>query len=168
MSRVPTVRIRKDDIDGVAESRFWALISLNFAPGACWLWTGDTTGAGYGRFKHGGHRISANRIAYALFNGETPSGMFVCHKCDNPGCVNPNHLFLGTPTDNMVDKVAKKRHAHGERTGTSILKTAEVLEIDRLLAEGASLKRVADAFGVSKRTVHKIKARQNWTHLFAA
>lgn len=86
-------------------------------PDACWRWTGSTDAKGYGRVFHDGKYRAAHRIAFALAYGPIPAGMFVCHRCDNPRCVNPNHLFLGTIQDNTADMVTKGRHARGERHG---------------------------------------------------
>jgi hypothetical protein len=77
----------------------------------CWMWTGGGESNGYGRISINGKRVKAHQAAWILFKGPIPKGMCICHKCDTPGCVNPGHLFLGTMTDNMRDKINKGRQS---------------------------------------------------------
>ena len=120
---------------------------------------------GYGRFRLGDKKFLAHRLAWQFTHGSIPEGLCVCHHCDNPGCVNPHHLFLGTRTDNMQDAVRKGRIAHqtGEAHGMSKLTENEVLEIRGLLAEGKrSGEDIGAKFGVSRQTVFKIKTGKVW------
>ena len=94
-----------------SEESFWAMVSKG---NGCWEWTGRTT-KGYGRLRFWGKTRRAHRVAYALAVAPVPDEIFVCHACDNPKCVRPDHLFLGTAIDNNADMVAKARHATGER-----------------------------------------------------
>src|SRR5690349_17498383 len=84
-------------------------------PNGCWLWSAAQTVGGYGKFKVRGSSARAHRFSYEHASGSIPDGMFVCHRCDEPRCVNPDHLFLGSPKENMLDMVAKGRQPLGER-----------------------------------------------------
>ena len=151
------------DVDACAEASFWRLVDVDFSPESCWIWKGHKCPVGYGRFKLGGsRRVSANRISYVLCHGPLPDGLVVCHKCDNPSCVRPDHLFAGTPKENTQDCVSKDRNAYGSRTGTAILTEEQVVRIDKLLEKGWSLQSLANEYRVSKRTILKIKHRENW------
>jgi hypothetical protein len=137
----------------------------------CWLWLGNKRGNGYGRIGIGNRRYeSAHRRAYRRFRGEIPDGMLVCHKCDNPLCVNPNHLFLGTTADNAQDRERKGRgykisegpRAKGERHWHAQLTDQDVLAIrlDRRRAVA-----IAEAYKIHKSTVYKIINRRIWRHI---
>ena len=97
----------------VTAERFWAKVDRS---GECWLWTGPQVGRGYGKTSFNGKTQRAHRVSWELTYGPIPAGVFVCHKCDNPLCVRPEHLFLGTPLDNVRDMCAKKRQVSGSKT----------------------------------------------------
>src|SRR3990167_8700408 len=107
------------------EQRFWGKVRKT--PG-CWLWTAKLL-KGYGRLWVAGHSERAHRVAWLLHYGQIDAGLLVLHKCDNPCCVNPKHLFLGTASDNILDAAAKGRMAHGEKNGNRKLTTDQVLTI---------------------------------------
>jgi len=130
----------------------------------CWLYTGNTHPvSGYGSFGVAAGNIRlAHRYAYGLAHGPIPGGLHVCHKCDVRLCVNPSHLFVGTPADNQADKVSKGRQLRGEQAGMAVLTNDKVLAI----RAAAGLQReIAAAFGVSRPLVSMIKSRKAWAHL---
>jgi len=137
----------------------------------CWEWTGGRNGCGYGRFWIGaeGRHRTAHRFAWELYRGQIPDGLHVLHHCDNPGCVNPGHLFLGTQAENNRDMASKGRARNeprpGEKHPLAKLNNPTVLEIRRRVARGEPQAGVAKAFGVSHQTVSAIKLRKTWRHL---
>jgi hypothetical protein len=92
--------------------RFWDRCDLSGGPDACWPWTGARTSWGYGNTRVDGKTVGTHRVAWQLTHGPIPAGMSVLHRCDNPPCCNPRHLFLGSPLDNKADSIAKGRDAH--------------------------------------------------------
>lgn len=134
--------------------------------GPCWLWTGYTTKYGYGQVTIGGQVLYTHRLAWELTNGPIPDGQWALHKCDNPPCCNPAHLFLGTQTENMADAASKLRMHNGEKHGIAKLTDVEVIEIRRLYASGdATLPALAKQFGVTISPIHAIVNGRTWKHL---
>lgn len=125
----------------------------------CWLWTGGLTTGGYGKIKTGKFRMDAHRAAYILFNGEITDGLFVLHRCDTPSCVNPDHLFLGTNTDNMHDARKKGRSAMQERHGMARLTWNDV---EKIRKSNEPQSRLASRYGISQGHVSIIKSRKCW------
>ena len=145
------------------EERFNEKWSLNSSNG-CWEWTAHTKDWGYGTFYVDASNTNdgAHRFSYAHHTGPIPKGMLVCHSCDNPKCVNPTHLFLGTNADNTADSVSKHRQAKGIDVSSAKLTPVKVLEIR------ASLKRnviLAKEYGVSPQNIGCIKKRYSWKHI---
>ena len=122
----------------------------------CWPWTGAINEWGYGTFWLDGKMIRAHRISWHLTGRDIPEGVLVLHSCDNPKCVNPHHLFLGTPEDNMRDMARKGR------TNTTKLTAIDVKEIRRLDSVGARSKDLARMFYISYASIRYIVNRQTW------
>lgn len=130
----------------------------------CLIWTGDCDKDGYGFITVDGKRRLAHRVAYAIAKGEPKN--FVCHTCDVPSCINPDHLYDGTNSQNMQDRSdsGRSNHALGERHGRSKLTTAQVVEIRRLFAHGETTRSIAKQFGIkSPGQVSKIVKGQIWS-----
>lgn len=146
------------------EERFWFYVPAVHADSECWNWQGRCfAGIGYPVFKIAGRQVYAHRFSYELHHRKSATGMCVCHHCDNPRCVNPAHLFLGTQKDNMDDAVQKGRVPKGEDKGTAILTTVQVAEMLALKSLGT--KQLAIRFGVSAPCVSMILAGKRWKHM---
>ena len=145
-------------------ARFWALVNRSEAKG-CWPFTGYVASHGYGQFSYGDVRVRAHRFSWLMSRGPIPEGYNVCHHCDNPRCVNPNHLFLGLQRDNMHDAVRKGRK---RAWGLQKLNADQVREIRALCAAGALQRDVAARFGIARNTVSGIVNRKSWAHLTAS
>jgi hypothetical protein len=139
--------------------QFWALVRKG---DDCWDWQGRQSSDGYGVFALDHQRWRAHRLAWTLAHGPIPSGLFVCHHCDRPLCVRPEHLFLGTNDDNMRDMHEKGRGV----LPPSVLSEREVVEIRRLYAQfEAGYGRLARRFGVHVSTIAMVVNRKTWRHL---
>jgi hypothetical protein len=136
------------------------------APDDCWPWKGYKNTYGYGQFFHGGRYRPAHRAMFEFKNGPIPQGLFVLHRCDNPICVNPAHLFLGTQLDNMTDCIAKDRNNRGERNGQHKLTEEMVLEIRRLYDLGQEgYMKLGQRLGIPSSTIRNVIKRKRWKHL---
>ena len=152
------------------------LSKVNQKESGCWIWTGAIGTSGYGEMGINKKKIRAHRVAYELYVGpikELPGSDFrgtcVMHTCDNPACVNPEHLRLGTHADNMADKKAKNRFVCrpllGEKHQNAKLKADDIYLIRSLNYVGAGLQQIAEVFGVSRGTVHKVLIGNTWAHV---
>lgn len=136
----------------------------------CWEWQGYRDRKGYGRPRIGKGVDSAHRISYQLFVAEIPPGLCVCHKCDNPPCVNPEHLFLGTKADNNADMVAKGRHRsggchRGTSNGRAKLTEADVVQIRAAAASGETKRAIARRYSMDESSIGLLVRRITWSHV---
>lgn len=134
----------------------------------CWQWTGGKDRDGYGVFGH--HRrkqVRAHRASYEFHVGPVSSDVFVCHKCDNPSCINPDHLFLGSPRDNTHDMIAKgrKNTTVGDAHGMAKLSHKDVVEIINSRKEGVLLTVLAERYGVTFQHISAIALNKHWRHV---
>jgi hypothetical protein len=134
----------------------------------CWVWIGCIHKNGYGNFwLSRGARITS-RVSWIIHFGQIPDKLFVCHKCDNRACVNPEHLFLGTNSDNMADMKTKDRQPkfYGEEHNRSKLTSSQVIEIRHLYSTGdCSFNKLARMFNVAKGNIVFIVKRKTWDHI---
>lgn len=138
------------------------LMKRTMGPG-CWLWTGAKHNRGYGVMRNAGRNQRATHVAWFFANEEWPApGLVVRHKCDNPGCVRPDHLELGTQKQNVRDAVSRGRNARGQLCGYARLTDANVVDIRS--ADG-SQRAIGDKFGVSQSMVSAIRLGKRWKHL---
>lgn len=145
--------------------RFWSKVDVCESL-RCWHWRGHRDENGYGKFLVGGKCVTASRVAFFLRNGEWPN--HACHKCDNPPCCNPDHIFSGTHQDNMRDMMEKRRHKAycGERHGSARLTDKTVLEIRKKYKAGnVSMINLAKQYGVSFSSIQRVLTRKTWRHL---
>lgn len=169
MTSTANVETKRRYIRGTPEQRFRARISER--KNGCWEYDGYREPKGYGKFGVSPREsVLAHRFAYELFVGEIPDGLFVCHRCDNPPCVNPDHLFLGTLADNNRDMWGKGRgripHGRGDEANNVRLTTSQVIEIRRRYKPRVVTQRMlAEEFGVSTHAIGAIISRRNWRHL---
>ena len=168
--------------------RFWAKVNKDgpttlHMESPCWLWTASKNGKGYGYVWASGKLFKSHRVAWIIANGTIPKGVCALHRCDNPSCVNPTHLFIGTNADNMRDMAEKRRkvvaygNKHGSRThpesrpkgecqANAKLTNDKVVHIRAIYAEGGITKsRLATKFDVSRVTISRVIERKRWAHV---
>ena len=147
------------------ENDFWARVEIA-DPGDCWPWKSHRLSTGYGSFWFNGHNRIASRIAWTFTHGD-PGDLLVCHRCDNPPCCNPAHLFLGTSSDNTNDAYAKGRlrWLAGSEHPTAILFEQMVVEMRERFARGERAAALADEFGISLTTLYGIVSGREWRHV---
>lgn len=146
------------------ETRFWRHVTKG---DSCWIWVGNLDRGGYGRLNIHGKFILAHRLSWELHNGPIPAGLLCLHKCDNPPCCKPEHLYLGTDKDNTRDKMARNRQGapRGSNQPMAKLKEDDIPTIRRMIGEGIPCTQIARLYGVSNRPIYTIKHGTGWTHV---
>lgn len=147
-----------------------SFFEANYMPepnSGCWIWLRGLNKDGYGSMSLRSRAQTTHRFAWQLYRGPIQKGMCVCHRCDVRGCVNPDHLFLGTPKDNDADMRAKGRAIllrprHGELNGRAKLRANDVVEIRRRKKSGENLRTLAKEYGVTQFTICKIASGARW------
>lgn len=148
------------------EQRFWKKVDRR-GRDECWLWTAGVRGDGYGAFQvESTRQISAHRYSYTLAHGEIPNGLVVMHSCDVPLCVNPEHLSLGTNSENSADAARKGRRLPGSQNHQAKLTEKQVLQLRaQYAAGGVTHKQLAADYGISAALVSFILTRKAWKHI---
>lgn len=146
------------------KERFWVKVEKR-SETECWLWLAAVRriDEGYGAFWLDGRHQPSSRVAWLLTFGEIPQGLQVLHKCDNPRCCNPSHLFLGTNQDNNKDKVSKDRHIYGSRNMSTKLTEMQASEIKNMNHRYA--RKVGLIYGVTRHVVADIWRGRTWKHV---
>lgn len=140
--------------------RFWDKVEKR-GPNDCWEWTAAKDRQGYGHFRYKGDLINAHRLVWLFTHGPIPKNLCALHHCDNEGCCNPSHLFLGTHRDNMLDMVKKGRHHNKFQQLTE----QQVKEIKIELTEGTFHRSIAKKYGVVRETITAINRHKSWSHV---
>ncbi len=155
------LRIEKDNLDLLMD-----LLASSVADEiTCLEWPKSRDQHGYGRVYRGTEVGKVHRLSYELAFGPIPEGLDICHRCDNPPCFRPSHLFVGTALDNMQDCKIKDRHSRGVRNGSAKLADEDVILIRTLPALGWTHRRIASRFGVNQATINDVLHRKIWTHI---
>ncbi len=159
--------LTRSEIEPIAEARFWSRVKVGCS-NDCWRWHGTYRNKGaYGQMCVNGYYVGAHVVAFALACADVPAGMCVLHKCDNPPCCNPKHLFLGTMKENTQDCKIKGRLADrsGSKNGHSKLSEDQVRQIRKSSFDGEIYEELAERFGVATVTIAKICQRKLWKNI---
>lgn len=162
--------------------RFWRKVSLSSPSerypgiGKCWIWEGAKTKEGYGKFTHSGKSHGAQRMSFEIHERKLKQGEYACHKCDNPSCVRPDHIFPADQKGNLEDMTRKGRRvnfiklnphlaARGSKVANSKITESDVIEIKRMRAEGMKQIEIGRIFGIQQITVSNILTGKTWRHV---
>jgi hypothetical protein len=149
--------------DGNMEQRFLSYVEKT---DSCWLWTGGKCKVGYGQYwRPADKQVLAHRHSYEIYKGKIPNGLVVRHTCDNPSCVNPNHLIVGTYKENSKDMVDRNRSVKGSKNKASKLTEDDVREIRILIDFGFLHRELAKMYGVCCETIARVRRRELWKHI---
>lgn len=145
------------------QERFWSKVNRDNDDG-CWEWVGGKVRGGYGWFKSDDKHYQAHRFVWMITYGEIPNGMLICHTCDNPSCVNPKHLWLGTDKTNAEDRVRKKRQSRGTTNHPKIRVSPEqVKEMRKVYSLGnISMRKLASIYGICYSETNAILNHRTW------
>lgn len=158
-------RLEKTEFSEGALRKFWRHVWTGNETD-CWIWTAARDRKGYGKYKMEGQAVmtTASRISYAIHNGACDAGMMICHNCDNPSCVNPDHLFQGTVLDNNKDALEKQRNISGEGHNMAKLTEAKVIQMRKEWSEAPcdTWAEIAGRYGISAKMAKFIILRRNW------
>ncbi len=158
-------QIELSDLSQKTIRRFWSKVAISSNIDACWPWRAYRNTRGYGMFGTSSYVVHlANRVAYAISKGTTPGDVFILHRCDNPACVNPKHLFPGNQKDNMSDAKLKGRRASVIGTKNPRAKLTEE-QVIAIRADARRQTAIAMDYGVTQNMVSRIKTMKSWTHL---
>ena len=146
----------------MTEQRFWSKVNKT---ATCWLWTAGYFGNGYGAFGVNRINVGAHRYSYTLHKGEIGEGLVIRHTCDVRACVNPNHLIIGTPKDNINDMVERNRQAKGINCCNTKLTEDDVREIRIFRGFGFEYDELGSMYGVNKTTIGRIITGKTWSHI---
>lgn len=146
--------------------KFWSNVQKG-NPDECWIWIGSPSGNGYGQLRFEGVTYRSNVLSYLINKGNIPARMYICHTCDNPICVNPNHLFVGTPSDNAKDRQQKGRGRpmDGENNSNNRFTKESIIQMRSMFQKGYLCNEIAHIFDTNPEYVRNVVKRKVWKDL---
>jgi len=156
------LRINRQETKGMSLAEKLDYCSMPEPNSGCWLWIGGCTDRGYGNMRFDGKNLGAHRMSWKRHNGPIPPGGVICHRCDTPSCINPDHLFLGIQADNIKDAAAKGRMPRGEKSWNAVLTEPQIINT---LADNRTAPEIARDHGAAPTTIYAVKSGRTWKHL---